>query len=327
MCDKQSSDDGQKKLIVIDDIKTNVQVNHLIDNKTDIIMISNDTFDEDNILRHIEDAYSRSVNVISIRNLKTSEVMKNLTYSLLRRRTFSPQDIHIQLFDKLNQLTMTTVSLRNFVITLFKKYSIEELSIKVNQCINLLMIEKEHCKNSSNMLLTCKKLIQSFVSPEAQMLLDTLSIVGSHNIPIPSFIIKEAEELMISNSSKLKSSFKELEDFLIICKYPYPCMYRNKERITDLSDQRIEFYYIPKLICSAMLEQTEETEILLNALSLLKAIEVNVAKYTCDKIKLQLMFEILTILCKHSTNNELSSNYINLKMKIAYNLHYSNVIL
>ena len=291
----------------------------MIDSETDIILISNDTFDEDNIQRHIEDTFSRSVNVISIKNLTTVEVMKNLTYNLLKRRNFLPQDIYL-LFDKLSKLTMTTVSLCNFVIACFKKYSIEELSVKVNECINLLMMEKERHKSSPNTLLACKTLMQSFISPEAQMLLNTLSIVATHDIPIPSFLISETEKTIISNSSKLISSFKELEDFSIICKYPYPCVYRNKER-------SIEFYYIPKLICSAMLKQTEEEELLLNTLTLLKAIESNISRCTSDKIKLQMMFEILTILYEHSSHNQLLSKFINLKIKIVYSLHYSDVAL
>jgi len=323
--EKKLSNDSQKRLIVFNNIKANVQVaiEHLIDSRTDIIMISNDTFDEDEIRRHLEHTCSRSVNVISIKNLTTAEVMKNLTYSLLKRRTSLPQDIHL-LFDKLSKLTMTTVSLCNFVIACFKKYNIEELSIKVNECINSLIMEKERLKNSTTTLLTCKSLIQSFISPEAQILLNTLSIVATYDIPIPAFLISETEKLIISNLSKLTSSFKELEDFSIICKYPYPCVYRNKERTTNLYDQHIEFYYIPTLICSAMLEQTEEAELLLNTLTLLKAIESNISRCTSDRIKLQMMFEILTVLYENSSHNQLLSKCVNLKIKIAYSLHYSS---
>ena len=173
------------------------------------------------------------------------------------------------------------------------------------------------------MLLTCNALIKSFIGPEAQMLLNSLSIVGMYGIPIPCFIIKEVEKLICNSMS---CCFDELQNFSIVRKYPYLCVCRNIEKTTNLSQQYIELYYIPKLICNAILEQSDEAEHLLSALVLLKAIELNISEDSCDEIKLQLIFEILTILCNHLDNNQLLSKCMHLKIKITYILHYSNVV-
>ena len=222
---------------------------------------------------------------------------------------------------------MGTVTLTNVVMAFFTKMHIDEISTKVEHCIKSLTIEKELCKNLTTTLLTCNSLIKSFVSLEAQMLLNSLSTVGVYGIPIPCFIIKEVEKLIICNSMTSESRcFNELENFSIIRKYPYPCVYRNIETTANLSDQCIEFYYIPKLICNAMLEQSDEAEHLLSTLMLLKAIELNISEDVSDEIKLELMFEMLNILYNHSDKDQLLSKCIHLKMKIAYILHYSNVV-
>ena len=76
LCENESTDDSQKRLIVIDNISSTIQVEHLIDSKTDIIMINNDIVDEDDIQGHIEDMCSRPVNIISVKSLATTEVLK-----------------------------------------------------------------------------------------------------------------------------------------------------------------------------------------------------------------------------------------------------------
>ena len=52
------------------------------------------------------------------------------------------------------------------------------------------VVEKERYNSSTNnVLVTCNALIKSSVSPEGQMLLNSLSTVGMYGIPIPCFII------------------------------------------------------------------------------------------------------------------------------------------
>ena len=297
-----------------------------MDSKTDIIVINNDIVDEDDIKRHIEDMCSRPVNIVSVKSLVTTEVLKRVTHSLLKRSTFSPQDSHVQLFHKLSELVMGTVTMTNIVMALFTKMHIDEIAAKLDCCIKSLTIEKERCNNSAtNVLLTCDALIKSFVNPEAQMLLNSLSIVGMYGIPIPCFIIKEVEKLICSSMTSERCCFNELEKFSIIRKYPNPCVYRTTEKTTNLSEQCINFYYIPKLICNAVLEQSDDAEHLLSTLMLLKAIELNISEDGSDEITLELMFEILNVLCNHSDNNQLLSKCIHLKIKIAYILHYSKL--
>ena len=150
------------------------------------------------------------------------------------------------------------------------------------------------------------------------MLLDSLSVVSIHGIPVPSFIIKEVEKMIPHDSLKSECScFKELENFAFVRQYPYPCIYGNE----DSSDQCIEFYYIPKLICSAVWEQNKEGEHLLNMLMVLKAIEMIISERACDKIKLEMMLEILTVLYNLSGNDQLLSKCCGLKTKIAYIVH------
>ena len=311
---------------MLDNISRSINIIDLIDGKTDIIMIHNDIDDEDNIQSHIEETYSRPVNVISVKNLTTTEILKRVTYNLLKRNTFSPQDHHAELFTTISELTMGTATITNIVTALFKKYGIDVLSEKINHCIKSCTIEKQLLKNSANIALTCNALIKSFVSPEAQMLLNAFSIICTHGIPIPFFIIEEVENLICDSPISDSCCFKELINFSIVRKYPYPCVYKNTERTTNLSDQYIEFYYIPKLICNAVLEQSEGAEHLLNILLLLKAIELNISEDTNDKIKLELIFEILTVLYNHSDNNWLLSRCMHLKIKIAYILHYSDIV-
>ena len=296
-----------------------------MDNKTDIIVINNDIVDEDDIQRHIEDKCSRPVNIVSVKSLATTEVLKRVTYSLLKRSTFSPQDSHVQLFNNLSELAMGTVTMTNIVMALFTNMHIDEIATKLDHCIKSLTVEKERCNSSTNVLVTCNALIKSFVSPESQMLLNSLSIVGMYSIPIPYFIIEEVEKLICSSVTSERCCFNELENFSIICKYPNPCVYKTIEKTANLSEQYIDFYYIPKLICNAVLEQSDDAEHLLSILMLLKAIELNISEDDIcgDEIILELMFEILTILCNHSDNNQLLSKCMQLKIKIAYILHYS----
>jgi len=105
---------------------------------------------------------------------------------------------------------------------LFRKHNIDEISTIVDDCMKLLIIEKELCKNSVTMSLTFNALIKEIISPEAQILLNSLAIVGIYNIPIPSFITNEIEKLIISDSLLSESCFKELKDLSIIRNYPYP---------------------------------------------------------------------------------------------------------
>jgi len=297
--------------VVIDNILKKIKVDHLIDSETDIIVISNSTVGEDSIQRYIEEMCCRCVNTILIKNLTTTEVLKRMTYKLIKNSSFSPQDSHVQLFNKLSEITMGTVTLASIVTALFRKHNIDEISTIVDDCMKLLIIEKELCKNSTIMSLTCNALIKAIVSPEAQMLLNSLTVVGIYNIPIPSFIINEIEKLIISDSLLSESCFKELKDLSIIRNYPYPCIHENTDDV-----QCAELYYIPKLICNAMWEQNDEAEHLLNTLMLLKAIELNISDDTDDMIKLEFMFEILNIVYNNSDNEEILSKCMHLKAKI-----------
>ena len=247
-----------------------------------------------------------------------------MAYNLLRTSSsVLPKDSHVELFDKLSDITMGSATLTNIVTAILTKCNINEVITKINNCVNLLTIEKELYKTSPAMLLTCNALIKSIISPEAQMLLNSLITVGIHGIPIPSFMIKEVEKLILSDSLASQCScFKELEDFLIIRKYPHPCLHE----ITDRTHRHIKFYYIPKLICDAMWEENEKTEHLLNALILLKAVELNIPEKTSDKTALELIFGILRTLHTHTDEDQLLFSCAHLKLKIAYIL-YSNVIV
>ena len=146
MCENESTDNSQKRLIVIDNISRKIKVKHFIDSNTDVIMIKNDIIDEDDIQRYIEDMCSRSVNVISVKNLSTTEILQRVTYSLLKRSTFSPQNNHVQLFNKLNELIMGTVTLTNIVMALFTKVHIDEIATKLDHCIKLLAVEQNFAR-------------------------------------------------------------------------------------------------------------------------------------------------------------------------------------
>ena len=331
MCEKESSDKSQKKLVIFDNISRRIKIDHLIDSKTDIIIICNSKINKDDFKNDIEEMCSRSVNVITVKNLTTIDTLKRVTYNLLKSSSFSPKDSHLQLFSKLGELTMGTVTLTNIVAKLLTKHNTDKVSTIVDHCIELVTIEKELCKSSPNMLLTCNSLIKSIVSPETQLLLSSLSVLGIHGIIIPDFIITEVENLIIQPDSLASKSccFKELKDFSIIHKYPYPCVFRNTETtlLEATNNHYIDFYCIPELICNAVWEQKEEGEHLLNTLILLKAIELKISQEASDILKLELMFEILTILYNHLVEDQLLSKCIHLRVKIAYILHYCNVVL
>ena len=321
MCEDGSSD---KRLVVIDNFSRKIKLDHLIDNKTDIIIIcsSSSIVDKNDFQDYIEEMCYRPINIITVKNLTTTDVLKRMTYDLLKNSSLLPKDNHVKLFNKLSDITMGSATMTNIVTAMLTKYNINEMTTKINNCVNLLTIQKELYKSPPAMLLTCSALIKSIVSPEAQMLLNSFIIVGIHGIPIPSFIIKEVEKLILSDSSASQSScFKELEEFSIICKYPYPCVYE----ITERTHHHIKFYYIPKLICDAMWEEIEKAEHLLNTLILLKAIELNISEKSSSKTSLELMFEILITLYHHIMTDEdqLLSSCIHLKLKIAYILHCS----
>ena len=291
----------------------------MIDNKTDVLLISNNTFGEDDIRKFVEERCSKTVDVVTVRSLAPTEILKRLTYNLFKSGAISPKDTDGQLFNKLvSEITMGSATLTNIVTAILVNYSIDEVVKKVDLCIKSLFIEREICKSTPTMLFTCNALIKLTISSEAQMLLDSLSVVGIHGIPVPSFIIKEVEKMIPHDSLKSECScFKELENFSYVRQYPYPYVYGNE----DSSDQWIEFYYIPKLICSAVLEQNEEGECLLNMLMVLKAIEMIISERACDKIKFELMLEILTVLYNLSGNDQLLSKCCGLKTKIAYIVH------
>ena len=94
MCRKELTDKSQKRLVVIDNVLKKIKVDYLIDSETDIIVISHNTVDEDNIQSYIEEMCCRSVNIISVKNLTTTEVLKRMTYKSIRSGSFSPQDSH-----------------------------------------------------------------------------------------------------------------------------------------------------------------------------------------------------------------------------------------
>ena len=304
--------------MVIDNFSRKIKSDHLIDNKTDILLISNNIFGEDDICRFVEERCSKTVDVVTVTSLAPTKILKRLTYNLFKSGAISPKDTDVQLFNKPNEITMGSATLTNIVTAILANNSIDEVVTKVHLSIKSLIIEREICKGIPTMLLTCNTLIKLTISSEAQMLLDSLSVVGIHGIPVPSFIIKEIEKMIPRDSLKSECScFKELENFSFVRHYPYPCMYGNE----DSSDQCIEFYYIPKLICSAVLEQNEEGERLLNMLMVLKAIEMIISERACDKIKLELMLEILKVLYNFSSNDQLLSKCCGLKTKIAYIMH------
>ena len=316
MCEDGSTD---KRLVVIDNISRKLKLDHLIDSSTDVIIICSSIIDKNDFQNYIEEVCYRPVNTITVKNLTTTDILKRMTYGLLRTSSFLPKDSHIELFSKLSEMTMGSTTLTNIITAMLMNYNIDEVFTKINNCVNLRMVEKELYKSSPVMLLTCNALIKSIISPEAEMLLNSLITVGIYGIPIPSFVIKEVEKLILSDSSVSQSScFKELENFSIIHKYPHPCMYEITERTPQYHN---EFYYIPKLICDAMWEENEKVDHLLNVLILLKAIELHICENTSDRTELELMFEILTTLHNHTDEDQLLSNCIDLKLKIAFILH------
>lgn len=314
MCEDGSTD---KRLVVIDNISTKIKFSHLIDSRTDVIIICSSSMVDNNVLKnYVEEICYRPINIITVKNLANTDVLKRMTYDLFKNSSLFPKDSHVELFSKLTDITMGSITLINIVTAMLKNYNLDEVSTKINNCVNVLTIEKELYKRLPAMLLTCNTLIKSTVSPEAQMLLNSLITVGIYGIPVPSFIIKQVEKLILSDSSVSHSScFKELEDFSIIRKYPYPCVYE----VTETTHHPIEFYYVPKLICDATWEENEKEEHLLNTLIVLKAIEQNISGNT--KTALELMFEILTTFYNHTDNEQLLSSCIHLKLKIAYILH------
>lgn len=308
------TDTTQKRLIVLDNASDKIKIEHVIDSETDIIVISNGIVNKDDIHSYIEEACHRSVDMIPVKNLTTTEVLKRMTYNLIKNSSFTPKDSHVELFDKLSKLAMGNVTMTNMVTALLTNVDVNEVSTKVDQCMKLLTVEKELSNSSTIMLHTCNALIKSTVSQESQMLLNSLSIVGLHGIPIPYFIIMEIEKLIVLDPLTLESCFKELENSSLIYKYPQPCVHGNTV------NQHIELYYIPKLICNSMWEQTEDAEHLLGTLMLLKAIELNISEDTNDNIKLELLFEIVTIVYNHSDNDQVLSKCMYLRLKITYSL-------
>ena len=316
ICEDGSTD---KRLVVLDNMSRKLKFDHLIDRNTDVIIICSSIIDKNDFQKYIEEMCYRCVNAITVKSLTTTDILKRMTYDLFKTSSLLPKDSHIELFSKLSEITMGSTTLTNIVTAMLTNYNIDEVSTKINNCVNSRVVEKKLHKSSPVMLVTCSTLIKSIITPEAEMLLNSLITVGIHGIPIPSFIIKEVEKLILSDSSASQSScFKELEDLSIIRKYPYSCVYEITERTPQYHN---EFYYIPELICDAVWEVNEKAEHLLNVLILLKAIELNISENTGDRTALELMFEILTTLQNHTDEDQLLSSCIDLQLKITFILH------